>query len=179
MGSYQPLPNENATELAIHNFDEPVDATRPGGHTSPKRNVIDDASDTQWDSLSQFVETSFRSSVDLSTLVGARSVDGRSYKSNRKSIQSSEPGSEAPDSHRRMSSVNSLLSTEPSYESPENKIETVSTSKFSPPTAFGVKMWNPIWLTKAVLLSFCFLYIGIFFVVLALYLYSEAHGGLL
>ena len=41
------------------------------------------------------------------------------------------------------------------------------------------KMWNPLWLSPLVLLSFSVLFVGIFVVVLALYLYSKNNNGLL
>jgi hypothetical protein len=43
----------------------------------------------------------------------------------------------------------------------------------------GGKMWNPFWLTTTALASFLLLFVAIFAAVLALYVYSEAHSGLL
>lgn len=57
--------------------------------------------------------------------------------------------------------------------------EVFSSSKYSPKNTSGSKMWNSIWLTTEVLTGFLGVVVGILVVVLALYLYSQAHNGLL
>ena len=68
-----------------------------------------------------------------------------------------------------MESANTTLSNRP----------LLATSRPSAADSFGRKMWNPIWLAVTVLMCFVMLFVGFFVVVLALYLYSTAHSGLL
>lgn len=119
--------------------------------------------ESEWISPADFVESSFRPSIDLSTLTAFGWSDRGSYALNDNQVSS------IPHGHERMESADTSLSNRP----------LLATSGPSAADQFGKKMWNPIWLTVTVLMCFVMLFVGLFIVVLALYLYSTAHSGLL
>lgn len=181
--SRQPPPDDNGIELSTHQFEDcyiltPADSNPHGEASLQQDNDDKRASYTGWDSLAEFIDKSFRPSIDLSTLAAPGLLDHRPYQSDGMSIRSMNFHSEAPDGHRRMTSVNPSLSSERSYKTHDGWTQAFPASKYAPANASGGKMWNPIWLTKTVLTSFFVLFVGIFIVVLALDLYSEAHSGL-
>ena len=127
------------------------------------------ASENEWTSLNDFVERSFRPSIDLSTLTAFGWLDGGSDVSNDIQLTS------IPHGHGRMGSADTLLSNRTSL----NRSTGLAASRHSVAESFSRKMWNPIWLTVTVLVCFVVLFVGLFVVVLTLYLYSTAHSGLL
>ena len=124
-----------------------------------------------WDrertSLTDFIERQFRPTIDISTLTAFGWLDRGSYASNNGRLIS------IPHGNGRMESVDTLLAP----KSFLTRTTELAASRTSVADSFGRKMWNPIWLTSTVLLSFVVLFVGLFFLVLALYLYSEAHAG--
>ncbi|KAK0517264.1 hypothetical protein JMJ35_000419 [Cladonia borealis] len=119
--------------------------------------------ESEWTSPADFIESSFRPSIDLSILTAFGWLDRGAYASKDNQLSS------IPYGHERMESADTTLSNRP----------LLATSRPSAADSFERKMWNPIWLTVSVLLCFVMLFVGLFVIVLALYLYSTAHSGLL
>lgn len=124
-------------------------------------------------SLADFMERFFRLGVDLSSLPAllnytSLDADGRRPRSAGFSDQAQDNDGEAD-------RTNSSLSRGPSV----NQTRKSPCPQKGPGNRSDRKMWNPVWLSNAVLWGFFFLFAGLFFMVLALWFYSETHNGLM
>ena len=170
-----PADNVDGVETSIHqSMDSTQSTTADSDSTSDSRSEQGKAeevhaSDSEWTSLADFVESQFRPSIDISTLTACGWLDRGSHVSIDDRLIS------VPHDHRRTESVDTLLSKKPFL----TQSTKVAASRTFTASSFGRTLWNPIWLTAPVFVSFVVLFVGLFFVILALYLYSEAHSGLL
>ena len=167
-GQQPPADNADGIRSSIHQSMGSIRLTVAGSNSrsdsqSEQGNAETHASENEWTSPADFIESSFRPSIDLSTLTAFRWLDRGSYASNDNQLSS------IPYGHERMESADNLLFKKP----------LLATSRPSAADSLGRKMWNPIWLTVTILMCFVMLFVGLFVVVLALYLYSAAHSGLL
>ena len=178
MAEYKPLsqqpPADNMDGSRLSTHMDSIRSTLSGSNSrsesqSEQGNAETRASDNEWTSPADFIESCFRPSIDLSTLRASGWLDWGSYASSDSQLTSIQH------EHGRMESADTLLFSKPFL----TRITGLTASRPSEAGSFGRKMWNPIWLTDAVLVSFVVLFIGLFFVALALYLYSAAHSGLL
>ena len=168
LGQQPPADNVDGIRSSIHRSMDSIRSTFAGSNSrsnsqSAQGNAEAHAWESEWTSPADFIESSFRPSIDLSTLTAFGWLDRGSYASNDNQVSSISHG------HERMESADTTLSNRP----------LLATSRPSAADPFGRKMWNPIWLTVTVLVCFVMLFVGLFVVVLALYLYSTAHSGLL
>lgn len=177
MAEYKPLSqqspadNVDGFETSIH---QSMSSSQPTSADSDSRSDSQseqgNAEIHDWDrertSLADFIERRFTPSIDISILTAFGWLDRGSYASNDGTL---------PHGHGRMEFVDTLLAPKPLL----TRNAEIAASRTSVAASFGGKMWNPIWLTTTVLVSFVVLFVGLFFVVLALYLYSEAHSGLM
>lgn len=163
MAEYKPLSqqpsadNMDGSRLSTHM--DSIRSTLSGSNSrsesqSEQGNAKTRASDNEWTSPADFIESCFRPSIELSTLTASGWLNWGSYASSDRQLTSIQH------EHGRMESADTAL-------------------RPSEAGSLGRKMWNPIWLTDTVLVSFVALFIGLFFVALALYLYSAAHSRLL
>ena len=168
LGQQPPADNVDSIRSSIHQSMDSIRSTFAGSSSRSdsqfeQGNAEAHASENEWTSPADFIESSFRPSIDLSTLTAFGWFDRGSYASNDNQLSS------IPHGHERMESAATSLSNKP----------LLATSRPSAADSFERKMWNPIWLTVTVLVCFVMLFVGLFIVVLALYLYSTAHSGLL
>ncbi|ORY09323.1 hypothetical protein BCR34DRAFT_568699 [Clohesyomyces aquaticus] len=141
----------------------PFLGSQPRTSPSPKPSDQPHVPKSGWTSVVDFVEQSFRSSIDLSSLTTSGWL-------NRKLYDSEETN---------LANVSYLhRGREFGIKSHPTEMEYKSVRDLSPGSS-DKRMWNPIWLRSAVLSSFLLVFLGLFSVILALYLYSEAHQGLL
>ena len=169
-----PADKVDGVETSIHQSTDSIQSTSTdsisrGDSRSEQGNAEMHASDSEWTSPAEFIESQFRSSIDISTLTAFGWVNRGSHVSNDSRLKSVTHG------HGRTESVDSSLSQKLFL----TQATELAVSRTSVANLLGRKLWNPIWLTASVLVSFAVLFVGLFFVVLVLYLYSEAHSGLL
>ena len=170
LGMQSPADNVEGIRSSIH---QSMELTFTGSNSrsnppSEQGNAEMRASDNEW-TLADFIESSFRPTVDLSTLTAFGWLGHGSYHSNDSRLQS------IPYEHESMESADALPPKKPFV----TRILGLAAPRLSATDSFKRRMWNPIWLTDRILVSFLLLFVGLFFVVLALYLYSTAHSGLL
>jgi hypothetical protein len=67
----------------------------------------------------------------------------------------------------------------PNDSPPESENGELTNSRPTTIATLKRKMWNPVWLTSSVLLGFALTFVGLFVLVLALYLCSKRYQGLL
>ena len=169
-----PADNVDGVETSIH---QPMDFSQSTSADSNSRsdsrseqgNAEMHALDSGWTSLADFIESQFRPSSEISTLAAFGWLNRRSYVLNDSRLIS------VPHGHGRTESVDTLLSQKPFL----TRTTEPAASRTSVANSLGKKLWNPIRLTASVLVGFAVLFVGLFFVVLLLYLYSEAHSGLM
>ena len=174
LGQQPPADNGDGIRSSIHQSMHSIRSTFTGSNSrrdsrSEQGIAETHASGNEWTSPADFIESSFRPGIDLSTLTAFGWLDRGSYASNDNRLSS------MPQEHGRMESADTLLSKKPFL----NRIAGLAASRPSAAASFGRKMWNPIWLTVTTLICFVLLFVGLFVVVLALYMYSTAHSGLL
>ena len=180
MAEYKPLSqqppadNVDGVETSIHQSMDSIQSTSADSNArsdsrSEQGNAELHASDSECTSLADFIGSQFRPSIDISTLTAFGWLDRGSYVSNDGRLIS------VPYGHGRTESVDTLLSQKPFL----TRTTELAASRTSVANSLGRRLWNPIWLTAPVLVSFAVLFVGLFFVVLVVYLYSEAHSGLL
>ena len=168
LGQQPPADNVDGIRSCIHRSMGSIRSTFAGSNSrsnsqSEQGNARVHAGEREWTSPADFIESSFRPSIDLATLTAFGWLERGSYASNDSQVSSVRDG------HERMESADTTLSNRP----------LLSISGPSAAEPFERKMWNPIWLTFTVLVCFVMLFVGLFVVVLALYLYSTARSGLL
>ena len=168
LGQQPPADNIDGIRSSIHRSMGSIRSTFAGSNSRSNSqfeqgNAEAHAWEREWTSPADFIESSFRPSIDLSTLTAFGWLDRGSYASNDSQVSS------IPHGYERMQSADTALSNRPLR----------ATSEPSAADRFGRRMWNPTWLTATILLCFVVLFVGLFIVVLALYLYSKAHSGLL
>lgn len=169
-----PADNVDGVGTSIHQSMDSIQSTSADSNSrsnfqSQRGNAEMHASDSESASLADLIESRFRPSIDISTLTAFGWLDRGSYVSNDSRLVS------VPHSHGRTESVDTLLSRRPLL----THTTELAASRTSVANSIGRKFWNPIWLSASVLVSFAVLFVGLFFVVLVLYLYPEAHSGLL
>ena len=170
-----PADNVDGVKTSIHQSMGSIQSTSADSNSkrsksrSEQDNAEMHASDSESTSLADFIESQVRPSIDISTLTALGWLDPRSCVLNDNRLISVPYGNERTESVDTLPSQNPFLT----------RTTELAASRTSVANSLGRNLWNPIWLTASVLVSFAVLFVGLFFVVLVLYLYSEAHSGLL
>ena len=169
-----PADNVDGVEVSVHQSMDSIQSTSADSNSrsesrSEQDNTAMHASDSESTSLADFIDSQFRPSIDISTLTAFGWLDRGPCASNDSRLISVRYG------NGRTESVDTLLPEAPFL----TRTTELAASRTSVANSLGRKLWNPIWLTASVLVSFAVLFVGLFFVVLVLYLYSQAHSGLL